>query len=515
MIRQSVNPFTASFPITRYSSLLLPLLIMLAGAAIQFHALMQDVRFYPDEALFSTFARHAALNGAWLLPGDLDKPPLSIYASALSMHFVAATVQNSVLNFDVRLGEFAARLPAALASILMIPIAYTLAQRLYRQRAVSAWAACFVAFSSYSAVYGATAYTDGLMILFAAISVLLAARGKWLWSGVAMALGFGCKQQALYLTPLALALGWVMSNRNFTMRQMLAYVVPILVGTGLLFGWDALRAPSPSLWALAAANNNPARLIGLDEFVPRLSLWLGYLRTLVGTPTIVLAFGALFMVGWRVSRQADERASRIDVILLLYIVGYLAFHWLVAFNIYPRYLLPLILPAGILAARTLLWIWAWLRLRLGDSEGIVLAGALLLTLSLGARAASETRASFSEDGNNYSGIIELADYLNAQTLGAVIYDHWVGWELGYYMGEWSDKRRVYYPTPEALVADALMLDDPAPRYFVAPTNQVPDSWLDALSAAEFSVERSYLQQGFAVYQLIPPWAAPLEASPDA
>lgn len=499
----------------RFRGWVVPLLIMLAGAAIQFHALVQDVRFYPDEALFSTFARHAALNGEWLLPGNLDKPPLSIYASAVSMHFTAATVQNGVLNFDARLGEFAARLPSTLASILMIPIAYALTRRLYAGRTVAAWGAAFVAFSSYSAVYGATAYTDGLMLLFAALSVLLAAQERWLWSGVAMAVAFACKQQALLIVPLALALGWAMQGRRLTARQLAAYVAPIIVGTALLFGWDALRAPSPSMWALAAANNNPARLIGLDEFEPRLSLWLAYLRTLVGTPTIVLAFGALFMVGWRVSRQAGERASRIDVTLLIYIVSYLAFHWLVAFNIYPRYLLPLILPAGILAGRTVLWLWAWLRPRLGDSEGIVLAGALLLTLSLGARAASETRANFSEDGNNYAGMIELADYLNAQTLGAVVYDHWLGWELGYYMGEWTDKRRVYYPTPEALMADALVLDDPAPRYFVAPTNQVPDPWLDALRTAGFAVERSYLQDGFAVYRLIPPWAAPAESDPDA
>lgn len=493
----------------------MPLLIMLAGAAIQFHALVQDVRFYPDEALFSTFARHAALNGAWLLPGDLDKPPLSIYASALSMHFIAASVQNGVLNFDARLGEFAARLPSTLASILMIPIAYSLARRLYAGRIVAAWSASFVAFSSYSAVYGATAYTDGLMLLFAALSVLLAARGRWLWSGVVMALSFACKQQALLIVPLVVALGWAMQERRLTVRQVAAYVSPIIVGTALLFAWDALRAPSPSLWTLAATNNNPARLISPDELAPRLSLWLAYLRTLVGTPTIVLAFGALFMVGWRVSRQAGERASRIDVILLLYIVVYLAFHWIVAFNIYPRYLLPLILPAGILAGRTVLWLWAWLRPRLGDSEGMVLAAALLLTLTLGARAASETRANFSEDGNNYAGILELADYLNAQTLGAVVYDHWLGWELGYYMGEWTDKRRVYYPTPEALVADALVLEDPAPRYFVAPTNQVPDPWLNALRESGFAVERSYLQDGFAVYRLIPPWAAPVESDPDA
>jgi hypothetical protein len=95
----------------------------------------------------------------------------------------------------------------------------------------------------------------------------------------------------------------------------------------------------------------------------------------------------------------------------------------------------------------------------------------------------------------------LADFLNAKPLGAVVYDHWLGWELGYYLGEWTDKRRVYYPTPEALVSDALKLDDPAPRYFVAPTREPVAPWLDALRRAGYAVERVYQQQGFAVYEL--------------
>ncbi|HLU11718.1 MAG TPA: hypothetical protein VK003_18735, partial [Oceanobacillus sp.] len=60
-------------------------LILLVGVALRIHALGQDRRFHPDEALYSTFARSAALNGDWLLHGSLDKPPLTIYASALSM----------------------------------------------------------------------------------------------------------------------------------------------------------------------------------------------------------------------------------------------------------------------------------------------------------------------------------------------------------------------------------------------------------------------------------------------
>ena len=506
MSTRNLSTLQTSKPLTLPSSLitryyLIPLLILLAAAAIQFHALVQDVRFFPDEALFSTFARRAALNGEWLLPGDLDKPPLSIYASALAMHFFAASPQNGVLDFAPRLGEFAARLPGAFAYILLVAITYALARRLYDSRAVAAWAAVFVAFSPYGAVYGSTAYTDGLMLMFAALSALLAARGNWIWGGVAIALAFASKHQALYLLPLALALGWLVNG--MTVRRLLAYFVPFAAGVALLLGWDSLRAPFASTWTLAAANN-PVRLAPLGEAIPRLRLWLEYSRTLVGTPTVLLAIGASFMVGWRVTYQWRERASRIDVALFVYILAYLLVHALVGFNIYSRYLLPLIFPMALLSARALLWLWAWVRPRLGEAESKFLAAALVLTLLIGARNASETRANFSEDGNIYSGITALADYLNAQPVATVIYDHWLGWELGYYMGEWNDKRRVYYPDPEALVHDALLLDETEPRYFVAPTRENPDEWLNALRDAGFEVERSYLQDGFAAYRLIPP-----------
>ncbi|MEO8397353.1 MAG: glycosyltransferase family 39 protein, partial [Chloroflexota bacterium] len=424
--------------------------------------------------------------------------------SALSMNFVASSVQNGVLNFDPRLGEFAARLPNALASVLLTAVVYMLAQRLYRRPSISAWAAIFVAFSPYTAVYGATAYTDPLMLTFAAISLLLATRGKWLWCGIAMALAFASKQQALYLLPLAWALGWAL--KGLTLRRLAASLAPILVGAAILIGWDGLRAQSTSLWALAEANNSPLGLVAGDQVMQRLTDWLNYGRTLIGTPTIVLAIAALVMVGTEMRRKM-ERVAKIDLILLAYIVGYLLINWLIAFNIYPRYLLPILIPATLLAARTVVWLWVWVKPRLSEQEGVVLAAALVLTLAYSARSLSETRGTLSEDGRDYTGIILLADTLNQQTLGAVVYDRWLGWELGYYMGQWTDKRRVYYPTPEALVTDALKLADPAPRYFVAPTGESITPWLDALRAAGFTVSQFYEQQSFVVYKLIPPGGA--------
>ena len=98
----------------------------------------------------------------------------------------------------------------------------------------------------------------------------------------------------------------------------------------------------------------------------------------------MLAVALLVRVGLE-TRRKIERAARIDLLLLLYILGYLLINWLIAFNIYPRYLLPLLIPAALLAARTVIWLWAWLRPRLSEQEGIVLAAALVLTLAYGAR----------------------------------------------------------------------------------------------------------------------------------
>ncbi|MFN8451800.1 MAG: hypothetical protein U0521_25215 [Anaerolineae bacterium] len=236
-----------------------PLLIIALSAAIQFHALAQDTRFYPDEALFSTFARHAALGGDWLLHGDLDKTPLSIYASAVSMSFVAAQPANGVLDFAPRLGEFAARLPGALAMITLTAFTCVLAQRLYHDRATAAWATVRRLLALQRGLRRDRLHKP-LMLALAGLSLLLAARGRWLWSGAAMALAFASKQQALYLLPLRRGRSvWAMNRLTLRGR-----------GCRIWQGWrqasprppGGMRCAQPtSLWALALAGNNPARLI--------------------------------------------------------------------------------------------------------------------------------------------------------------------------------------------------------------------------------------------------------------
>ena len=476
------------------------LLILLMGSWLRFHALARDVRFHPDEALFSTFARAAALNGEWLLPGALDKTPLAIYANALAQVFVGDS-------------EFAARLPGALASVLLMAAMYALAKALYpRSPLVPLISLTLTAISPFAIAFSATALTDGLMLLLMTLALWLAARGRWLWCGVLLGLAFASKQQALFYVPLFIMLAPAVINKG-RIRHAPAHA-PVFSGfarffvgfgtvTLMLLLWDGARGDS-SLFALATANNNPARLIRADEILPRLGSWAAYSGTLLG-PGVFTLLLALFVLGalvYRSVKQARHRSTLIDVILFTYLAGYGWLHWLVAFNTYDRYLLP-VLPLAILLATRGIELLHDLAapFRLPKT---VLAWVLLLVLAWGAFAASSGETNINNEGVKYEGIDSLAAYLNSQPVATVIYDHWLGWQLDYYLGEWHDKRRVYYPTPDALVQDALKLCETGARYLPAPAGEAVGPWLEALRTAGFTVTEAYRSPRFAAYKLLPP-----------
>lgn len=511
----------------RASHLPLLLLILLLGAALRFHGLARDVRFHPDEAWFSTFARHAALNGDWLLRGDLDKPPLSLYASALSMTLVAAqTNANNVLDFSWRQGEFAARLPNTLAGMIFIAAMYGLARRLYPDRRLAPWVALFAALSPFAVAYSPTAFTDGLMLPLVALALWMGAARRWGWAGVWLALAFAAKPQALYALPLVVGLGLTLpplpefregeqkTAAFFTSsplgrggRAVFLFLLPFAVILALLFVWDAARGGA-GMWALAAANNNPARLIRSDEVGTRLGEWAVYGAGLLGSPTALFALAlplaliARVRADWRT--RMYRRSTLVDTALLAYILGYGLLHWLVAFNVYDRYLLLVLPPALLLAVQTGVWVWGALRRFLSRPEVTIAAGAVVISMLSSAWAASNGTAYDAVQASaerSYAGIPALAAFLNEREFGAIVYDHWLGWPLGYYLGEWTDKRRVYYPTPAALASDAPLNPEAAPRYFVAPTDRNADPWLEALASAGFASAEVYRAGGFAVWAL--------------
>lgn len=462
------------------------LLVVLLGAALRLHALAQPVTLHPDEALFSAFARAAAVNGGWLLPGPLDKPPLALYASALAQAFVGA-------------GVLAARLPGALAGIALVAAVYGLARRLYGGAGVPLLASLLAALSPLAISYSASAFTDALLLPLAALALTAGAGGRWLASGLLLGLAVASKHQALYYLPLALALGWAADR--LTGRGLLRFSAGLGAALAALLLWDGARGGT-STFALAAANNAPWRLLRASEVAPRLAAWLSHSAQLFGPVGIALLPLALAAVGARALRQPRRRAALFDLLLLAFTLAYLLLHWLVAFNLYERYLLLLVAPACLLAARGLAGAADALRLplRFRRAGTVALALALLPT----ALAAANGQTPLGAERAQRAGIETLAAHLNGKPVATVIYDRWLGWELGYYLGPWHDKRRVYYPTPETLAAGALALREQGTRYFVAPADQPAGLWLAALRDAGFTVTVDLRLPRFIVYALRPP-----------
>ncbi len=519
-------------------------LILLLAAGLRFHALGQDVRFHQDEALFASFARRAAVQGDWLLTGALDKTPLSIYLQAISFSAVGVTpLPDGVLTLDVHQGEFAARLPAIFASILLVAVISSVAsgrwsvvsdrlQAISRNQLVVLFiAAC----SPLLIAFSPTAFTDMPFLLLLTLSLWLTLRGQRLWAGVWLALAFAAKQQAVLYVPLLIAVSYQRSaisqkaksypltadakNRVPTgesssiVRHVLLLFLPLALTLLLLLGWDALRHSPPGLFALATANNAPDRFPRPDELLPRLQTWWTYADTLIGWPFVLVAG---LVVLWMVMLR--RTVTRVDSVLAGYTALYLLAHWLLPFNTYDRYLLPLVPLVISLLTRAIQEIGKGYSVRIHGGriygrrrpnpplQAHLATTYVLISLTLlpAAWSAARLQIAVGGDRGQLAGIDELAEWLEAKPLGTIIYDRWLGWGLEYYRGSWSDKRMVYYPTPGELARGAAAQPDPAPRYFPMPVEIAAEEWLQPLREAGFSINRAYESARFVVYELIPP-----------
>jgi 4-amino-4-deoxy-L-arabinose transferase-like glycosyltransferase len=461
------------------------IVILLLATLTRLGQWQTDIRFYGDEALFARIARDAAVKGDWLISASLDKPPLALWGMALSMTLTGVTTDaNGVLDLPIRAGERAARLPAVIYGVLTVAALMVAARRLGGDLA-SLWTGILAASSPTLTAFGATALTDPPMLLFLALAFWMALAGRGLWTGVMLALALMSKQQALLLIPLTGVLLWISVPREARWREGLRALLALLAGIVLLLLWDASRN-APSIFAVAADNNNPYRLLmPLSEWGGRLAQWLGLLAGGFG----VLGFGVLIVASVGLIRRKHTVSAL--MVLALYAAGYVVSHVVLAFNVYDRYALPILLIvlvlAGVGLARLIPRRWT----------APVLA---LLALSLLLTPPSLPLTERDTD----SELIEMADFINQQGIGTIVYNRWLGWEMGYYLGAWSDKRVVYYPTPGALVEDAPRNPDRAPRLLIAPDWAEVNPWLTALDEAGFEVTRAYDSDNYAAWWLMPP-----------
>ena len=495
------------------------LVLLSAAAGVRVALLGVDVRLHPDEALFATQARTIALGGDLFLRGaDVDKPPLTLYTMALSFRALGAH-------------EWSARLPNVFFSLLSVATLYALARDLYRDRAVGWGAAALWAFSPYALGFAATAFTDVQAVFWGLLGMWSAVRGRWGWAGVALGLGTACKTSTWQTVPLALVLGGLMQAKSAPteplppastdraaharqrgqrplrkagvwklglrdhVRSLAHMVAPLALSVGALMLWDATRAPR-SFWALARAHNLPDRWARSDEVGARLSAWLGWARWAVGAEwlgvALALGVGMLLVSGWR--RRGC--AAALDWTLAGYGLAWLGAYWLIAFNTYDRYLYPLVPFLLILGARA--WVSVWRALGARQSVALVLIAALSAGSVLSARAALRGELPLGGDRGRHNGIDGLAATLNAKLAGVVVYDHWLGWELGYYLGTSPRVQLRYMPQPEALADDLRAAGEV--RYLVAPEQEVT-FWLYVLREAGCPAQRIEAVGRFAVYRL--------------
>ncbi|MGB7338779.1 MAG: hypothetical protein WBC91_07800, partial [Phototrophicaceae bacterium] len=153
--------------------------VLCLSALFSFLALNNARRFHPDEALYMSFARHAAVDGDWLLLRQpVDKTPLTFYANAFALVFFAVeTDTDGVLQLDALKGEFAGRMTSVFASILLVAVMMQLVRTTRNNKIAPILAGLLLALSPLRIVFAPTAFTDMPMLLLGCVALWMAVRG--------------------------------------------------------------------------------------------------------------------------------------------------------------------------------------------------------------------------------------------------------------------------------------------------------------------------------------------------
>ena len=467
------------------------LLLTALAAGLRFPALFAN-HFHADEALFASWARLIAVwRDPLLLTQAVDKPPLLFYLAALFFPLFGPV-------------EWAARWPDLAASILLVPLTAVLAWRLYGDAAAALLAAALVAAAPLAVQFSATVFTDPLLtFLLMAALFFVAGRERPFLAGLCFGLAALTKHQAWLFLPLLLGAAWLSGwPRGAWRRGLLGLLGPL----ALFAVWQLARGGGLDLAAAQWRNFGGVRPAWSWELLPRLRAWGGLWPTLFGPLLGALAVAAL---AWPWLRApGGERGRLFDRLLALFLLGYLALHWLLAIPAWDRYLLPLLPPLALLLARFLVDLAGLVLRRLpraGYGPGAAAALLLLTALLLpGALAAKDGRLPAGGFPGADQGAWQVRDYLYDAPYGTVLYDHWYSW---HWAGAFFD-RGVYtswFPTPAALAADLSAFGGgPGARYLVTPADGTAEPALRAVGAAGYTarpVLRTGGAPGMTLYRL--------------
>ena len=458
-----------------------------------------DNRFHPDEALFSTWALKIAQGENLLLTGvPVDKPPLLIYLSALSFFIFGQS-------------ELAARVPNLIASVISVPLLYQSTRRYWPDKRGVELPALLLALSPFAILFASTAFLDPLMVMFGLASLVAASRGRMGWAGILLGLSFATKVQGLFFAPLVVLFAWSVARVHS--RADTANTLKRVMGSGLLgFGivllivlvWDRARGGLP-FWVQQTINYGGIRAIYASELAPRLNGWLNFLPYFFGPIVGLLGLIGLPLLLYRdLTREARSRAAWIDLWLLTYTIGFLALHWFLAFPVWDRYLLILVPVVALLFARSLQRVTNLFHLAISPSLVLTIAALAILPFSV---TASRSGYPIGGDHGAHDGIDQVADYLKDLPPGTVVYDHWLAWQLSYYLGD-GFAYVAYFDTPAALAADLRVFAGHDDRYVIFPVRESPAKVIDAIGQVGytltpvFATQDRWGQTSFTIYQIV-------------
>jgi hypothetical protein len=263
-----------------------------------------------------------------------------------------------------------------------------------------------------------------------------------------------------------------------------------LVAAGVV-SWDLARAQRPGFWVqglISYGGLPPAEPTTLAE---RAADWLQLAGSFWASPlfnALLLVLLALWLAGgWA---RWWPGLSPVDVVLATFIVGFLILHWCLGFQVWDRYLLPLVPLVALLAARALVTMGDALRPAWRRAYPAAMAVVIVLLLAQPIWRAAHNQLPLGGDHGAYDGIDELAAYVRGYApVGAVLYHHWLGYHYRFYLYG-APLRLHWYPDPADLVRDATVYRR-EPRFIAFP------SWRDstpqrvALAAAGIQLQPVY------------------------
>jgi len=462
---------------------------------------------HPDEALYAYWGRLVGSGqDPWLVRVPVYKPPLFPY--------LVAGTQLAFGPLDVGL-----HVPGLAAGLLTVVLSAALARALYQDRWLAGPAAVVAALSPFATQFSATLFPDPLMAVLGLGACVAAARRRAMLAGLLAGLSLAAKQTGLAWVPLVYVLVLIRERDRLqsTVRLLAGFAAPL----GLVYAWDVVRSMqgAPSFWDVGISGYGGLRLAWPHELATRLLGWGRLAGYLVVSPALnLLVLGGVPLACWVALRHKPcTPASLTDLTLIGFGVALMLVHWLCAFPIWDRYLLPLVPLVSVLISRVARLVSQWADGQLGRARArrvtenlsqVIVQAALVMMLVGPTVGGLDAKPSIGGDHGASRGIDEVAEYISGLPEGSVVYHHWQGWHYRYYLFD-VPVFLAYWPDPSWLAADVRAFGASEPRYVAFPAAESTTRVEHGLRAIGYGLHEELTTRNvagthtFSLYRIVP------------